>query len=247
MTSTDRVEAAGLGWRQAIAFMAFVVVAVAIAFGLTPRQRMSDHSQDISLETEIPTSFKGWHIDQAQKARVVNPQQTEMLNAIYSQNLMRVYVNESGERIMLSIAYGASQQRGFELHRPEVCYVAQGHMIERKGSSMLATTGLIHPVPLERLIATSTHAKEPISYWMRVGDEVMASGVSQPLTRLKYGLLRGLIPDGVLFRVSSYSDESQTAYALQEKFVQDLFASTSPRLQRFLIGPVSGDNTVTRP
>ncbi len=236
-----------LGWAHALVFMALVLAAVLFASKLTPRQRMSDQNQDVSLEAEIPLSFKGWRVDQEQRARVVNPQQTEILETIYAQNLMRVYVNEQGQRIMLAVAYGSSQKRGLELHRPEVCYVAQGHSIERMGSSFLSAHGLARSVPLERLMARSPRGgNEPISYWMRVGDEVMASGVSQPFMRLKYGLLKGLIPDGVLFRVSSYSgDDSAPAYALQEQFVQDLLAATSPRLQRFLIGPVSGNTVVT--
>jgi EpsI family protein len=230
----------GLGWRQAVFFLIIIGCALVSAYLLTPRERMARFSSDIALEAAIPQTFGNWRIDETQVASVVNPQQADLLKALYSQNLMRTYMNDKGERIMLSISYGSSQGGGVELHRPEVCYAAQGFALEKKGSSILTTQGHSKSISLERLIAVQRGRSEPVSYWMRVGDDLMVSGFSQQLSRIRQGL-KGFIPDGVLFRVSSISTDPAPAYALQEQFVQDLFLALRPRDQRFLVGPVSAN------
>lgn len=230
----------GLGWFQAMAVVALMVCATLLASALTPRERLAALSSDVNLEEAVPRVFKGWRVDEAQMAGVVNPQQADLIKSLYSQNLSRTYVNEAGERVMLSIAYGGAQGGGLELHRPEVCYVAQGFTLERTGRATLELASASQSIPLQRLMSQQRSRHEPISYWMRVGDDLMVSGLSQQLSRVRQGL-RGLIPDGVLFRVSSISTEPAAGYALQDRFVQDLLASSPPRLQRFLIGPVTAN------
>jgi EpsI family protein len=225
---------------QALVFAALVLCAMVLTWVLTPREPMAFFSTDIQLESAIPRQFQGWHVDQTQLARVVNPQQTELLQSLYSQNLTRVYVNDKGQHMMLSISYGDKQGGGLELHRPEVCYVAQGASIAPRGISLLELAGAPKAIVLTRLAAQHRGGAEPISYWMRVGDDMMASGLSQQLSRIKHGL-HGWIPDGLLFRVSSISAQPEEAYALQEQFIQALFASTPTRVHRFLVGPVSAN------
>jgi EpsI family protein len=225
---------------HALVFTALVLCAMVLSWALTPREPMAFFSTDIQLESAIPRHFQGWHVDQTQLARVVNPQQAELLQSLYSQNLTRVYINDNGQHIMLSISYGDKQGGSLELHRPEVCYVAQGASIETRGISLLELSGAPKAIVLTRLTAQHRGGNEPISYWMRVGDDMMASGLSQQFSRIKHGL-NGWIPDGLLFRVSSISAKPEEAYALHEQFVQDLFASTSSRVHRFLVGPVSAN------
>jgi EpsI family protein len=229
-----------LSWRQAIAFALLLLGASAFAWALTPHQRMALFSNDLTLEADIPRSFQGWRLDESLVSSVVNPQQVQLLNELYSQSLSRVYVNGQGQKMMLSISYGGKQEGNLELHRPEVCYVAQGSTLQGQGTASLVL-GEDRAVSLVRLLADKPgSSREPVSYWMRVGDDVISSGLSQQLSRIKHGL-QGYIPDGVLFRVSSYSPDAALAYALQEDFVRALFASTSPRMQRFLVGPVSAN------
>jgi EpsI family protein len=229
-----------LSWRQAIAFALLLLSASAFAWVLTPHERMALFSNDLHLESDIPRSFQGWRLDESLVSSVVNPQQAQLLSELYSQNLSRVYVNHKGQRMMLSISYGGKQEGNLELHRPEVCYVAQGSTLQGQGTASLVL-GEAREVRLVRLLADKPGtSREPVSYWMRVGDDVIGSGLSQQLSRIKHGL-QGYIPDGVLFRVSSYSDDAPLAYSLHEDFVRSLFASTSPRMHRFLVGPVSAN------
>ena len=49
-----------------------------------------------------------------------------IINKIYNQTLTRTYINPRGDRIMLSIAYGRDQSDALQMHKPELCYPAQG-------------------------------------------------------------------------------------------------------------------------
>jgi len=235
-----RARPQGLGWLQAAAVVVAMGLAALSASLLTPSERLAEYSRDIVLEDGVPKAFRDWRLDPNQGAEVVNPQQQSLLRALYSQTLARTYVDAQGHRVMLSIAYGGMQGGSLELHRPEVCYVAQGFTLERLGVAALPVPATGRTVPLQRLMSHQRGREEPISYWMRVGDDLMVSGLSQQLSRVRQGL-HGRVPDGILFRVSSISADAGAAYALQDRFVQDLLESASPRLQRFLVGPVSAN------
>ena len=62
----------------------------------------------------------------------MDPGQKALLDRLYEQQLSRTYENAQGYRIMLSIAYGGNQRDELELHKPEVCYVAQGFVLQDK-------------------------------------------------------------------------------------------------------------------
>ena len=154
---------------------------------------------------------------------VVNPQQTELLNQLYSQILTRTYYNSQGYRIMLSIAYGEDQRDGNQLHYPEVCYPAQGFQVTSNRKGTLDTgLGLI---PVRRLEThLSQNRFEPITYWTTVGTQSLTGGVDKKLAEMRYGL-RGEIPDGLLFRVSSIDKDPGSAFEVQAKFVREMVAS----------------------
>ncbi len=228
----------GLRWPQAVLLLLLMACAAVLAHRLMPRERLSALSEDVRLDNALPKSFRGWRLDERVLGGVVNPQQEALVRSLYSQTVSRIYVDAQGRRVMLSIAYGSAQDGGLELHRPEVCYVAQGFKLESAGRDFLKVDDATPPVPLQRLLSQQGTRHEPISYWMRVGDDLMVSGLSQQLSRVRHGL-KGFIPDGVLFRVSSLSDDPQAAFAVQDRFVRDLLASTDARARRFLIGPVS--------
>jgi EpsI family protein len=224
------------------AFIALVLALVVVlgAYLLTPRHKMAEINKDLKLAEIIPESFGGWQLDRVAFSAVVNPQQKELLDALYSQTLSRTYINSVGQRVMLSIAYGESQAGGLELHRPEVCYVAQGFSLEKAGSSLINLPPQGESITIQHLIAWTGPRREPISYWMRVGDDVVPSGTPQQISRVRQGFM-GWIPDGLLFRVSTISEDKDkdAAYRIQAEFVSELFSAISPAGRRFLIGPVT--------
>jgi EpsI family protein len=139
-----------------------------------------------------------------------------VLNAIYNQTISRTYVNSKGQRVMLSVAYGGDQSDGTRAHRPEVCYPAQGFQVVSSATGSIATVA--GPVPTRRVVARLGSRIEPISYWVVVGDKIALSGTDQKLAQLGYSV-RGVIPDGMLVRVSTIDADPDRAYRVHEEFL----------------------------
>ena len=76
---------------------------------------------------------------------------------------------------------------------------------------------------------------EPISYWMRIGYDVTNSNWARNALKLQYGL-RGWIPDGALFRVSTVGMPEDMSFKVQEKFIRDLLNAVTPETRAFMVG-----------
>lgn len=222
-TLNESVQAAGALTRRAIIAALIMGLAAALSWFLTPTHRLADENP-IQLESMIPTAFGDWAVDRNAHAGVVNPQQTELINRLYSQTLSRTYVNtKTGDRIMLSIAYGEDQRDSMQVHYPEVCYPAQGFEVRSNTVGELALVG--GAIPVRRLETVLNNSRfEPVTYWTMLGDTPQLGGVKKKLAEMRYGL-RGQIVDGLLFRVSSIDRNTATAFDSQAAFATDMLAS----------------------
>ena len=207
--------------------------AAGAALALKPTTKVADNVPKVNLEELIPEKFGEWTIDTTVAPLVANPQQTALIEKIYSETLSRTYVNRDGDRIMLSIAYGGDQTDTMAVHKPEVCYPAQGFQILKNSADTFSTGA--GTIPVKRLIATQGPRIEPITYWTTVGDAVAVSGVTRKLNQLKYGLT-GRIPDGLLFRISSIQADEAKAYHAQDAFARDLLRAMSPAGRKRIVG-----------
>lgn len=212
-----------------------MLAAAGLAYALTPRERIADLGPKLDLETMIPRQFSQWKLDETVLPLIADPQQQALINKIYNQTLSRTYLNAKGERVMLSIAYGGNQSDEMAVHKPEVCYPAQGFQLLKNTRGNLQTSG--GSIPVKRLVATHGPRIEPITYWITLGDEVPEGGVKWKLAQLKYGLT-GKIPDGLLFRVSSIQPDDHAAYDLQSRFVNDLLQAV-PREHRVKLAGIA--------
>lgn len=205
--------------------------AAAAAWKLTPTQRMASLHGDFKLEALIPQRFGDWQVDTAAVGGVVNPQQEELLKQLYSQILTRTYVNALGQRVMLSIAYGNDQRDGMQMHYPEICYPAQGFRLASNAKADLNLAGRRIPARrLETVLANQRY--EPVTYWTVIGETAVRGGSDKKLAEMRYGF-QGLIPDGLLFRVSSVDRDTKAAFELQDRFTAALLASVAqPALNR---------------
>ncbi len=200
-------------------------------FALKPTQRIADGIQ-INLETGIPKEFADWKLDETIVPVQADPERLALINKIYNQTLSRTYVNQKGQRIMLSIAYGGDQSDAMQVHRPEVCYTGNGFTMHD-----LTTVNLVTgygAIPVKRVLATMRERHEPITYWITIGNAIEVSPALRKLQLLKYGLT-GTIPDGLLFRVSSIGTQAEQ-YPIQQDFVQLLLKSVTPEYRTRLIG-----------
>jgi EpsI family protein len=201
---------------------------------LTPHTLMARTSDSLDLEKIIPVQFGSWA--PVPGIRLVEPPGSDTLSKeIYSQELARGYTDGDGHVVMLLIAYGASQSDRLQLHRPEICYTAQGFRVSRPISESLNFKDGAAPIGLSTLVATREARVEPILYWMRIGHDVANGVVERQILKVKYGL-GGLIPDGALIRVSTTGLPEQTAFEVERKFARDLLDSVDPAARTFLIG-----------
>lgn len=205
----------------------------ALTGALTPKVKLAATERRFDLERMIPASFAGWTVDATIVPLKPDPERQTMLEKLYDQTLSRTYVDRGGQRVMLSIAYGGDQSKALQLHLPEVCYVAQGFQMLKAGDGVLPTR--FGALPVKRLVARQNARNEPITYWITIGDKAVMSGIEQKLQRLAYGL-SGKIPDGMLVRVSTIQSDAAAAYALQDRFVEQMLESLSAADRARLLG-----------
>lgn len=218
--------------------LALMVAASGMAVAMRPTQRIADIGTPLELATMIPKSFGEWREEPQNQKMIIDPQQLEVVSRIYSQTLSRTYVNPQGYRIMLSIAYGNDQGDQNQVHKPEVCYPAQGFTLKNKQHAQLATPN--GSIPITRIETTLGQRNEPVTYWITVADKVVGPGLDKKLTEMQYGL-RGQIPDGLLFRISSIDGNTSRAYEKQIAFSDQLLSSLPPEHRQKLIGTPSRD------
>jgi len=213
-------------------------VAAGLAVATKPTRKVADEAPRIDLEVLIPKQFGDWKVDPSIVPVQVSPDVQAKLDKIYTQTLARTYVNPRGERVMLSIAYGGDQGgESTQVHRPEFCYTAQGFQIVQSAVDDLATR--FGALAVRRLVATQNYRKEPITYWITVGEYATLPGVGRKLRQLAYGLT-GRVPDGMLVRVSTLGESAPAAYAVQDRFVNDLLSAVAPSERTRLIGAFRG-------
>lgn len=200
---------------------------------LVPTKRMADNQAGAQLETIVPTEFGDWKLDQTAPATVINPSVAKQLAQLYSATLSRTYQNSAGQSVMLSIAYGADQRYANQIHKPEVCYPAQGFQISQVHKATLNLSS--GNIPVMHLTAQQGERIEPITYWILLGQKLVRGAVELNLARVSYGL-RGTIPDGLLFRVSTISNQSKEANTLQEQFIESLLSAIPTNQRALLIG-----------
>lgn len=222
------------GRRNAIAFVALAAASVAAAEVWRPRSRLVETRAAIRLETVFPKSFGDWRVDASQPVQLVSPDTQAQLDRIYNQTLSRTYVDSQGERMMLSVAYGGDQSDAMRTHRPEVCYPAQGFQVTASsvGAVQLADGGAL---PVRRLVTNQGNRSEPLTYWVIVGEQVALSGTQQKLAQLRYSV-RGVIPDGMLVRVSSIDRDTDRALRLQAGFVKDMAGALDAAWRARIVG-----------
>lgn len=210
-----------------------MLAAAGLALALTPRLKLAGQGPTISLEAMIPKQFGEWKLEETIASLIVSPDVQAKLDRIYNQTLTRNYMNDKGERIMLSIAYGNDQSYSTQVHRPEMCYPAQGFEIRSMSKDSIDFSGA--PLPVMKLVATQGPRIEPITYWVMIGDSAVRGNMEQHLARLKYGL-NGKIPYGMLVRVSSISANESQSYHTQEQFVRDMLRAVPVEYRKILTG-----------
>jgi EpsI family protein len=216
--------------RHLIVGIAMVAVA-GLAPGLKPSPKAAANQP--KLDAAIPQSFGDWKIDPTIVPILPAPDVQANLEKTYDQIVNRTYINNQGERIMLTLAYGGDQSDALKAHRQEVCYAAQGFEIRALKYETLGLAG--RQIPITRMLAVQGLRSEPVTYWLTMGDRVVQGRLERLIVQLRYGL-GGEIPDGIMVRVSNISGNPQEAYRAQEQFMQALLVGIRPADVPLLVG-----------
>jgi EpsI family protein len=200
---------------------------------MTPSADIANQQNQIDLESMIPGEFNGWKIDLSAASLMINPEVEGAVSKIYTQTLSRTYINNQGERVMLSIAYGRDQRTDLQVHRPEVCYRTGGFDISNMTQTFVDTT--FGRIPVMHLVAKQGARNEPITYWIRMGDSLTRGWFEQKAATLSYALA-GKVPDGLLFRISSISNDEQNSYRIQQIFMTSLLQAVRGEDRHWLLG-----------
>ena len=205
--------------RRAALGLALGMGATALLAGLGKPRPLDASARTIDLDKIFPASFGPWRLDEAMQAFVRPAAVQGKRQLVYDQVLERAFIGPHGERVMLSIAFGAEQSSGLQLHRPEVCYKAGGYRVGDTHAAILKIGD--RSVPVTRLRAELPGRPEPITYWTLLGGVVVADATSFRLRRLSFAARRELL-DGMLVRVSSIDPDTEAAYEIHRQFAEDM-------------------------
>lgn len=203
-----------------------MLAAVVLAHVLTPDKLEVDNPP--RLDAVVPRQFGDWRELPSPLVQIdlaTTRDGGTSIDQPYDDTLMRTYRNSRGDVVMLALAYGQRQRQEVKIHRPELCYVAQGFAVEARGAAVFPVTdprGM--PIQGRRLLGTGVGRREAISYWIRIGSIYSRGAVQSRMHILSEGL-KGRVPDGILVRVSQIvtgAGDLDAMYQLQERFAADL-------------------------
>lgn len=217
-----------------------IVLAAILSQVMVPKRLMARTAASPSLEEIIPRQFGTWRL--VPEISPIKPIDTDayfqpdaLAAKVYSQEAARGYSDGQGNIVMLLVAYGPVQNYRLKAHRPEICYTANGFRVSGKTEATLQIGPGEAPISVARLIAERESRLEPITYWMRVGNDISNGVIDNQLSRLKYGL-KGIIPDGALVRISTIGLSEDAAFRLQDQFIRDLLHAIPAQELKFFIG-----------
>ncbi|MDI1259299.1 exosortase C-terminal domain/associated protein EpsI [Aquabacterium sp.] len=190
------------------------------------------------LESSVPRQIGPWRELPNPRVQVSLSTGETTYDQPYDQSVMRSYVDDTGHMIQVALAWGKRQRQEVKIHRPELCYPAQGFTVESLTDvTFPLSTPDGHPVTGKRLMAKDRNGNlEAVSYWIRLGGTYSGNAWETRLHILKEGMA-GRITDGVLVRVSQRvvpGTNVDELFQRQEKFAAAM-VSASPAEARTLL------------
>jgi EpsI family protein len=200
-----------------------------VAALMTPRHYEPGVNR-IRLDDAVPTSVGPWRAQTS--GAFILPEDAAAASA-YDQIITRRFAGATGPDIMLLIAHGAAQSGLMRVHRPEVCYSSAGFQIRGlHGLDIAVAPG--HTIAAQSFVGVRDDRVESVLYWTRIAGYFPRDLMAQRLIMLRLGLA-GLIPDGVLVRISALG-AGEVAPALAQ-FATQWVHEAGPAGRALLLGP----------
>jgi EpsI family protein len=182
--------------------------------------RHLDYLGRAKLDDIVPKTIGPWKFEAS--SGLVVPPEDQLARAIYGQLLTRVYADGRSDPVMLLLAQSGSETGILQIHRPETCYTASGYHISAVTRHPLAIGSTV--VPAIGMDATSDGSTEHVLYWTRIGDKMPANWGQQRIAVAEQNL-RGILPDAILVRISTVSDDPVRAWAALDAFTRAFIQS----------------------
>ncbi len=227
------------GVRRGLVIGGLMGAAALAAYALTPTRLVTS---PVPLASIVPPRFGPWQEMPSavrQADLFVRRDTGPDMNNPYDDVLMRSYTNTHGETVMLALAYGRRQTQEVKIHRPELCYIAQGYRITAESQAAVGGIAGLPVIPGHRLLAEAPGRTEAVSYWIRIGDMFSQDAWQTRSYLFREGLLNRRVPDGILVRASQFvSDPAQldATYQAQERFLLEMVQAMAPAGRRMLVG-----------
>ena len=182
------------------------------------------------LEDIVPKKIGSWNF--AASSGVVVPPNDPLVNALYSQVLTRVYSDGENPSIMLLMAQSGTQTGFLQVHRPDFCYRASGYQISPVAPHPIQLGSGV--IPASMMDATTGGTPEHVVFWTRIGDRIPGSWTAQKIAVAAQNL-EGIVPDAILVRVSTVSNDAQSARQAIDDFVRAMIASVPAQMRPVFI------------
>jgi len=223
------------------AILGATMLATAVAVRLLQPEPIAASSQPILAQT-VPSAFGDWK-EVSSVAEQVDPARNAdepSMDRPYDDVLMRTYGNSRGDIVLLTLAYGRNQRQEVKIHRPDVCYTAQGFQLISRSAVAFPMTGPEgRRVEGMRMLVSAPGRMEAVSYWIRIGDVFTDNAWAIRYHIFQQGI-SGRAVDGMLVRASQIVSRADSAsperYRLQEQFLADLVRALPKPARRQLVG-----------
>jgi len=225
---------------RGLAVLALLATASYASALLTPRREPGRDTP--RLDALIPERFGSWAAEPTAVLPVllvpdVLADAEGSQSASYDDVLMRTYRRADGARVMVALAYGRRQTQELKIHRPELCYYAQGFAVNALGARRVQLDSA-RAVESRALLTENRARTEIVTYWIRVGERVANDAWDIRWAIFRDGL-DGRVPDGLLVRASSLTETpagAERELVLQHEFLADLYGALPAVTQTFLAG-----------
>lgn len=209
-----------------------MTAAALAAYAATPR-RAEHRLKGIKLGELIPREAGPWRFVSREGIVIARADEAQPADG-YDQVLSRAYAAPGLPTIMLLIAYGSTQGGSLQLHRPETCYPAQGFRLSDFAAPNLSLGGP-RPVAARRFTATRDERVERLMYWTRIAN-LFPRNTAGEYAAILHSVLRGVIPEGVLVRISTIGTDIAASDLGIAQFTAALADSLLPAGRRILLG-----------
>ena len=228
-----------MSWSRSV-FVSVMLVCIAAA-GVLLRPSIGAAVPSPNLELQVPTQFGGWRMlpNPLVQASVSTAGATST-DQPYDEIVSRTYVNASGDMVMLALAYGKNQRQEIKVHRPELCYPAQGFKVLSVRPGVFdgvksAVSG--QDVTGKRMLVSGRGSNEVVSYWIRIGDTYSSNPWRIRWQIMQEGL-QGRMTDGILVRVSqrvSGEIDPTPTHLKLEAFARELVQAMPAQTREYLV------------